>query len=278
MLLASWDGDLQPGDGNTANDQNYVRFVAKKTTITTEDTDEEDAFRLGVVLPGATEPVCVPVGSEKKEFLARPISIALTIEEGGAERFRTKSSCIARMDSTTVTVHHHLFSRCHENGEFNKDSTDHCHEEAHAHQWITFGVENGEGMEARLEVLGSGYLDARGVALESEMDDAQPLMIRRGRKLFAYVHERKLDLPKGVSKIPIAVCEPIDKDGTVVVERPQQGDELEIRIAGLGVTFDERATFATDLSSVGEETKHDENQLALWGAAAKRLLGKLGVR
>jgi hypothetical protein len=270
LLLAQWDGDLEAGDGATPNDVNYVKFSKHQETLTTPDTDTEDAFRLRVRLPGDDEAIQVPMGSEKTQLVARGVSLALSIENGGSELFRTTSSCVAQMPTTTILVGHHRFSMRNEAADFYSDVDDDRIEEVHAHQWITLGVQTGTGMTARLDVLGSGYLDATGLALDSDKPTAQPLVVRKGRKLFVYIHERKLDLPKGASKIPIAACDMVEDDGTVSAERPEQGDRLELRIAEVPIEFGERATFKTDLSATGQEMPANEDHVTAWAEAARR--------
>ena len=78
-------------------------------------------------------------------------------------------------------------------------------------------------------------------------------------------------MPKGVSKIPIAACDAIGDDGSVIAERPEQGDLLELRLAEVPVEFgDKRATFKTDLSATGTEAKANEEHVTMWAEAAKR--------
>jgi len=174
------------------------------------------------------------------------------------------------MPTTSIAIEHHRFSMRDDAADLHSDFDEDKLEELHAHQWVTFGIANGTGMTARLEVVGSGYLDARGVALDSDADTAQPVVVRRGRKMFVYIHERKLDLPKGHSKIPIAACEAIEDEGSVIAHRPEQGDMLELRIAEVPIQFGERATFATDLLTLGAEAAANDEHVTAWANAAKR--------
>jgi len=270
QLLARWDGDLEAGDGKTPNDVDYVVFTKHAEMLVTA-SDTKDAFGLWVRLPGASDAVRVRVGSETSELVARGVSLALSIENGGTELFRTTSTCVAQMPTTTVSVAHHRFSMRDDAADLHSSFDEDKLEESHAHQWVTFGIANGTGMKERLDVVGSGYLDARGVVLDSDQPTAQPVVVRSGRKLFLYIHERKLDVPKGVSKIPIAACDAIGDDGSVIAERPEQGDLLELRLAEVPVEFgDKRATFKTDLSATGTEAKANEEHVTMWAEAAKR--------
>lgn len=270
VLLAQWDGDLEPGDGKTANDVNYVKFVKHQETIACAGEDADRVFRVRVRLPGANDAVEVPIASEKTELTARGISLALSVEKGGTALFKTKSSCVAQMSTTTLTFEHHRFSQRNEAGDFHSDADHDKHEELHAHQWVAFGLKSGEGVQEKLEVVGCGYLNARGLAVDSDAPEAQALVIRKDRPLYAYIHERRLDLPKGVSKIPLALCESIGDFDSVVVQVPEQGDLLEVRVAEIPVQFGERRTFATDISTVGAESDANEEHDAAWGIAARR--------
>lgn len=268
-LLAQWEGDLEAGDGPTPNDLLYCRFTPTTTTITSDDLD---AFALAVVLPGGSAPVVVPVGGERTELAARSVGLVLSVEQGGGELFRSTSSCVAQMPTTTVRFEHQIYLGRSEDGKLADDGgADDKRVQALTHQWVCFGLSHGDDMQARLEVVGSGWIGVNGIALESADDNANPIVVRKGRKLFAYIHERKVEFEKGVSKVPLAVCEPISAEGVVIAERPELADLLEIRIAEVPVDFGERARFSTDLSKLdATQVAASDEHLRAFSEAAKR--------
>lgn len=273
VLIAQWDGVIEHGEGKTPNDLDYCKFTPSKATISSNDAD---CFGVRVVLPGGADPVVIPIGSERTELTPRFVQLALSVEQGGAELFRTKSTCVARMPATTVKITHHVFLGRTEDRLFDEDGDDDSDEEAKrdvtlAHKWVTFGLSKGDGMQARLEVVGSGWVGGDGVVLDSDDVKGQPLFVRSGRKLFAYVHDAKLDLPKGVSKIPISACDTVDESGQVTGERPELADQLEVRIAEVAATGGAKPRFTTDLASLPTSAVPDaDDHLRAMAEAAKR--------
>ena len=84
---------------------------------------------------------------------------------------------------------------------------------------MLIGFSEGDGLKARLNVLASGFVDLHGHLLEAEPEDGkpppQPLALRSDRKLFAYVHRDAPAAATGPSKIPIALCDPLEADGVI---------------------------------------------------------------
>src|SRR5262249_10850745 len=228
-LLAQWDGDIEPGGGASPNDRDYCKLTVKTTKTS---SDDPDVFAIRVRLPGVAAPVAIPLASEKQERDARPVPLGLSIEKDGAEKFRSASPCIVQMPTTLLSFEHHTYAVRKKDRSFDDDGKE---VEALTHRWVCLGLKSGEGMKARLEIVGAGRINGRGIAVDVET--GQPIYVRKGRKLWAYFHDEKADLAKGVSEIPIAACDEVQADGVVQAHRPALANLLSVNIAEVKVEY-----------------------------------------
>jgi hypothetical protein len=100
--------------------------------------------------------------------------------------------------------------------------------------------------------------------------------VRKGRKLFAYIRESKADLANGVSKIPLAACDEIRADGTVVAVRPDLDDRLSVRVAELEITWGDRPTYDPSLDQAEDGHDMDPAQLNAFAEHVRQLLAARG--
>ena len=204
-LLAELTGDLVP----SAPPGGPPRFTLSRAKIATED--KEGALpAIKVAVFGDETIHTLPLPSQKNECEARTHEIGITIEHGGAEIFAGKAPCLFHPPPLSATARVRVHAR------FADQQLD---EETLRLRHVLLGFSEGEGLKARLNVLASGYVDLHGHLLDAEPEDGkpppQPLALRSDRKLFVYVHRDKLAATTGPSKIPIALCDPLDADGVI---------------------------------------------------------------
>lgn len=204
-LLATLTGDIEP-----ARDSRQTRvFKVTNARITTEDKDKKLAT-IKLAVSGTETVYTLPLPSEGQEAEGRSREIGFSIEQGGAEVFRTRAPCFfhpQHVFPTAIACRHDSFDE------------EQREEEILRLRHVCIGFSEGEGMKARLNILTTGYIDLQGHLVDGPPEDGepppQPLALRHDRELFAYVHVEPAGLAAGHSKIPIAICDPIEPDGTI---------------------------------------------------------------
>jgi len=223
QLLAELRGDLDLDGQPTAP----RRFTVKSSRIAVDDPEgQHPSIRLAV---GGDQTYTLPLASTKGEAESTTHEIGFSIEQGGAEVFRSKAPCLYHPKPIFPTV----VARAYD--QFVDE--EHRDEQILRLHHAVVGFAEGDGPKARLNVLGTGFVDLYGHLVDAEPTDdqpaPQPLPLSRDRELYVYVHKDKIELEadKGPSWIPIALCDPIEPDGSVrhrrLVEHPWGFQVLE---------------------------------------------------
>ena len=114
------------------------------------------------------------------------------------------------------------------------DDKDFLEEEPLRLHYLCVGTADGEGNKARLNIIAAGYIDLEGALVKEPPEEGkpppEPLKLPATQKLYAYVHRKPAEVAKGVSKIPIALCDEIAADGAIQHKRLSREDPSEFRI------------------------------------------------
>lgn len=212
-LLAEFAGQIEPGDPDRSS-PGWRRFVVTSHRIVSQDPD---LVRVRLRIAGADPIYEVPIVSEAGEAEGASWELGLSIEHGGEDRYRTSVPCLFAPPTVhPVLVRRHVAGRL-DDGAADPDWSS---EGRLSLRHVAFGVAEGEPGRERLHVILRGWVDVHGqlVRRQDEQAAAQPIALRAGRRLYAYVHDDPDAAPLGPTRIPIAVCDPIDPGGRVVHE------------------------------------------------------------
>lgn len=212
-LLAEFVGRLEPGDPDRAS-PGWRRFVVTSQRIV---SDDPDLVRVRLRLCGAEEVHEVPIVSEAGEAEGASYELGLSIEHAGEERYRTTVPCLFSPPTVhPVLIRRRVAGRL-DDGAADPDWTS---EGRLSLAYVAFGVGEGEPGRERLHVLLRGHVDVHGQLVRRPDDEGAPgpIALRAGRPLFAYVHDDPDAVPLGPTRIPLAVCDPLDAAGRVVRE------------------------------------------------------------
>lgn len=242
-LLAEFSGRIEPGEPDRASPA-WRRFVVASHRIA---SDDPDLARVRLRLAGAEPVYEVPILSEAGEAEGTAYELGVSIEHAGEERYRTSVPCLFALPTVhPVVVRRRVAGRL-EDGTADPEWTS---EGRLSLQHVAFGVAEGEPGRQRLRVLLRGFVDVHGQLVRRPDDEAKagPIALRAGRPLFAYVHDDPDAVPLGPTRIPIAVCDPLDEAGQVVREESALFDRGSLLTLG-----DVLRAAGTDLS--GEDAR-----------------------
>ena len=206
-LLAELTGDLAP----SAQPGGPPRFTLSRAKIATDDKEGAlPAIKLAVF--GDETIHRLPLPSQKDEGEARSHEIGLTLEHGGAEIFASKAPCLFHPPPISATARMRVPCPLRRPAPRRGDAAP----AARAHRLLRGRGAKGAPPRARERLRRSARPPRRGAP---EPDDQkpppQPLALRSDRKLFVYVHRDAPAAATGPSKIPIALCDPVDADGII---------------------------------------------------------------
>lgn len=218
-LLLELVGRIEPGDADRSA-TGWRRFVATSTRVVGQDP-RLPRFRLRV--PGLEQPLEVPIVSSEGEVEGESYELGLSIEHGGAERYRTQVPCLFTPPRRLpVLVHRQVAGRL-EDGAPDPEWTS---EGRVSLRHVAFGVADGapgKGYGQRLRVLARGFVDVHGRVVRAPGDVAEgqapaPLTLRKDVPLYAWLHDDPDAVPLGLTRIPVAACLPVDAAGVAVQE------------------------------------------------------------
>lgn len=223
-LLATFQGEISaaPSSGGS-RPPDWRAF--KVSSVKIESADDHVA-RVKLQFAGSDTTYSVPILSENDEAEGDVFELGFSIEIGGSEKFRTRSPCLVAPPQRSIRITEARFGDYDEDG---KPAPDTMHERPMALRYAAIGVSEGDPEDAasKLKVLGNGYIDLHGMLVvhPDEADAAgDPAALakiaRRGRGVFVHVHRDPAPVALGASKIPIAICDPVDDQGNVRVELP----------------------------------------------------------
>jgi hypothetical protein len=222
-LLATFTGDIEPKPGRGARPADWRAFVVKDAKI---EEAKPEVVRFQLRFAGTDTVYEVPILSEADEAEGDDFEIGFSIEMGGAEKFRSKAPTLLVPPKDPIRVFEARFGAYDDDDTPNADTVT---ERPLALKYVAFGTCEGDPktIDARLKVLGNGHLDGHGYLVVHPDETAQEASLavkqaRRGRALYVYAHQDPEPLALGVSKIPIALCDPIGEAGKVRVEVPDR--------------------------------------------------------
>ncbi|MEZ4364576.1 MAG: hypothetical protein R3B48_30650 [Kofleriaceae bacterium] len=220
-LLAVFTGDLTPSSEATPRASDWRAFKISSSTISAADPE---VLRFRFRLPGTDEIFNIPLLSEADEVEGDDFELGFSLEVGGAEVFRSKAPTLITPPKVSLRAVEATFGV---HGEDHKPDPSSVSEAPVALRFVAIGRPIGDpaALDAKLWVLGNGHLDAHGhlVGHPEERSDGTGAtlikQVRGGRPLYLFVHDDPEPLPIGVSTIPLALCEPISREGLARVER-----------------------------------------------------------
>jgi hypothetical protein len=214
-LLIELHGELLLDDAAKA--KNQVKLVVSKTVIPPPPKDAKlDTLKLKVAFGDTYD---VPLLSTHQELQGQNFELAISIEQGGSEVFRSKAPLFVRpkLVNPRAVLTPIIAGR---DGDDELGTPDAF---PLIGRYATIGTAT-EDDPPKLAVLG-GFRIADHGRLAAVDDDGKRLddelaMIRTGRKLYAYVTRSKPELAKtvGPSKIPIDLCHELGADGLIDVQ------------------------------------------------------------
>jgi hypothetical protein len=225
-LLAELKGEIIPGEKGTPTWRTFKVAEAKILS------DDPKLARFRLKIPGHDEIFDVPIISEKAEAEGRSFEIGFSLEQGGSEKFRTKAPCFFRPKSLFPTFQ---IRRVREYFGSKMERSNAEIELARGY-FVCVGTKQGEGLDARLDIVGFGQVDGNGLLVPATADGAAwPLPVRAERPLYFYLHREPLKETKlGPSKIPIALCTQLGDDGAVLYETFDRADDFDVSAMGAG--------------------------------------------
>lgn len=219
-LLLELVGRIEPGDAERSA-PGWRRFVATSARVVGQDP-RLPRFKLRV--PGLEQPLEVPIVSSEGEAEGESYELGLSIEEGGVERYRTQVPCLfAPPRRLPVLVQRRVAGRLDDGAPDPEWTFDGRVSLRH----VAFGVAEGQpgkgGYGQRLRVLAKGFVDVHGRVVQAPGPDGAAgapgaLALRSDLELFAYLHDDPDAVPLGLTRLPIAVCLPLGKDGVATQE------------------------------------------------------------
>ena len=229
-LLAEFSGELTSGENSQAQPDWRTFTVAQSHIIS--DNLALATFKLR--FPGADTVYEIPIHSEEEEVEGRWFELGFSLHVGGTEKFRTQSPCLFLPPRLQPLAKQRLFLYYDEDFQPIADSAT---ETRHILRHAAIGIADGDPEDpfTPFTVLANGFLDVEGNLIERDIDPDLPeprrlLTVRARRKLFIYIHDATEPFDLGPSQIPIALCDPIQDDGTILHERPEPS-------IGFGVRF-----------------------------------------
>ena len=223
-LLATFEGDISAAPH--AGGSRPPEWRAFKVTAARIEPADDHVARVKLRFAGSNTIYDIPIKSEHDEAEGDVFEVGFSIELGGSEKFRTRSPCLVAPPRGSIRVTEARFGAYDDHG---KPAADTVHERPLALRYAAIGVAQGDPKDVatKLKILGNGYVDLHGilVAHPDEAKQGEPMhaaTARRTRGIFVYVHTDPAPMALGISKIPIAVCDPIDEDGNVRIEVPDR--------------------------------------------------------
>lgn len=247
-LLAEFMGEIKD-----------AQFKVKESRIVSEDPNLA-SFQLRV--RGSEEVYTIPIVSEEGEAEGGSFELGFSMEAEGEEKFRTRSPCFF----TPPTIIPRFIESAFTIGRDGKLDEKSAQEGTLAHQYAAVGTAKGKGKEARLKILGKGYVDAGGILMDqprTEDKSPRPVSVRTGRPLYVYLATEPIEA-EGETDIPIAACQPMGVDGQVKRRMPVAFDWSLARLAEFEVAVEEKdgQTFARYKPLEGKKVKSDFGKLA----------------
>lgn len=199
-------------------------------------------------------PIVLPVGRPLieirniDEFLLRPVQIGQTERDG-------VDAQTAAPDDVDKELTAKIVARTYEN--YGDEEFD---EEPLRLHYVCVGTAEGEGIKARLNIIATGYIDLDGALIRAPPEDGEPppepLTLPAGQKLYVFVHRKPAEVAKGMSKIPIALCDEIGADGAICHRRLARDHTWEFQI------LEQPIVAGSDGPSLGAIEQREPEQVA----------------
>jgi hypothetical protein len=221
-LLIELHGDVEPDPA--LRKRGRGKFVVKNVVHPPRDAKAKLQI-LKLMVEGDPTVFDAAVPSTEAEMIGQNFEIAITIEHGGGEVFKSSVPTFIRpaLASPRVIGRRVL---AYKEGEDEDPEWDEDDEVVLAGHLVTLGTATSETDDGNLVVTGFARIDESGRLLpcdgEGNPRPGELVVMRTHKDLFAYITS---DLPKvaktvGDSSISLRLCHPIEPDGTIELAMP----------------------------------------------------------
>ncbi len=189
-----------------------------------------------IKVEGVEEPYVATIPSTEAEMIGQNFEIAITIEHGGGEVFKSKVPTFIRPTlATPRVVAKHVLNYSSDDGApvFDQDYEDPVFLAGH---YVTLGKADSETDDGHLVVAGFAMIDESGRLLPCDADGnpvpGEVVSLRTYKELFAYITPELPDAAKtiGDSSISLRLCYPMEADGTIEYDAPHPSALLDFNV------------------------------------------------
>lgn len=226
--------------GNVEKDADFRVRGRGKFVVTQAVHPPRDAkaklHTVKIKVEGVDEPYEATIPSTEAEMIGQNFEIAITIEHGGGEVFKSKVPTFIRPTlATPRVVAKHVLNYSSDDGApvFDEEYEDDVFLGGH---YVTLGKANSETDDGHLVVAGFAMIDESGRLLPCD-GEGNPLpgevvSLRTHKELFAYITPELPDVAKtvGDSSISLRLCYPMEADGTIEYDAPHPSALLGISV------------------------------------------------
>jgi hypothetical protein len=223
-LLATFTGEIDPAPPGNGRLPDWRTFKVASVTIAEAPPE---TLRIKLVFPGSPTIYEIPIVSEAAEVEGTEYELGISIEHGGAEKFRTRSPCLLAVPRTVAKVRELLVLALDDDGEPIRESSESV--PTSFDRIVLAKPAANEDDETKLAVLVNARVHPSGVVIADRDDVMMPLGLNLLRPLAAVVHRADADASSPLASLATSIA----KDGAVEIIRPDRSFTLSMFVAGI---------------------------------------------
>lgn len=208
-----------------------AKFIVSEVVHPPRDSKTK-LHTIRIKVDGVDEPYEATVPSTDVEMIGQNFEIALTIEHGGSEVFRSEAPTFIRPLLATPRVVAKRVVEYDPDGKpvFDDTETEPAYLAGH---FVTLGKATSDTDDGKLVVTGFALIDESGRLLPCDTDGAplpgEVVSLRTHKELFAYITPELPDAAKtvGDTSISLRLCYAIEADGRIEYDVPDTSQLFE---------------------------------------------------